>query len=387
VAFALDDSVEKNLRAEAMGSLLAWREPPRLDRVDGFARRLTTQPIEKLLSEKVQSLLELREPSLRQTAVEILIAYSLKAKSEQIYKIVVDSSSSGELRASALRLLSAESHGGEVWKNALEAALQEDSPPVLQQSGLEELMKEEPARALTYFERILKKAATAQKQHAIGLLATANHSQTDALLNQLGTSLLSGKLEGNIQWDVVSALTKRSQNNPSLAALIKQYEESTAGRENRELLAGGDKSRGSEIVINHLGANCMACHAMGDSGSAVGPNLRSIGLERDRRYLLESLLQPSAKLAPGYGLTMLSLKDGSQLAGAPLGETEELVSIKLPDGITKEVPKAEVLSKTPPVSVMPPMLGILNSGEIRDVVEFLSSQKFAPKADAKSGGH
>lgn len=387
VSFALDETVEKTLRAEALGCLLAWKEPSSLDRVDGFARKLTPQPIDKLLSEKVESLLTLKEPSLRQTAVEILIAYSLRAKPEQIYEIIVDSTSSGDLRAAALRLLSGESHGGDIWKKALETALSEVSPPILQQAGLDELMKENPLRALPYYERILKKAATAQKQHAIGLLAGAVHPETDALLGQLAQSLLGGKLEAGLQWDMVAALSKRALSNSTLATFAKQYAESAAGRENWELLSGGDKLRGSEIVINHLGANCMACHAMGESGSAVGPNLRSIGLEKDRRYLLESLIQPSAKLAPGYGITMLSLKDGSQLAGAPMEETDEHVSIKLPDGTTKTILKADVTSKTPPVSVMPPMLGILNSGEIRDVVEFLSSLKWAPKADSKSTAH
>jgi hypothetical protein len=123
-------------------------------------------------------------------------------------------------------------------------------------------------------------------------------------------------------------------------------------------------------------------------------------------FLREELIQPEAMLAPLYWLCSSEANDvtglrflanqwddklvgaeAAQLAGAPMGETEELVSIKLPDGSTKAFSKSDVVSKTPPVSVMPPMLGILNSGEIRDVVEFLSSQKFAPKADAKSGGH
>ena len=60
-------------------------------------------------------------------------------------------------------------------------------------------------------------------------------------------------------------------------------------------------ARGRDIVANHLNANCTACHTVeAAGGSGVGPNLRTIGATRDAAYLLESLLEPSAKIATGY---------------------------------------------------------------------------------------
>jgi putative heme-binding domain-containing protein len=132
-------------------------------------------------------------------------------------------------------------------------------------------------------------------------------------------------------------------------------------------------------VQNHLGANCLACHALGETGSAVGPNLRSIGLQKDRPYLLESLVAPSAKIAPGYGITMLTLRDGTSLSGAPVSDTPEAATIQLPDGTQKSVPKSEITAQTPPVSIMPPMLGILKPREIRNVVAYLATLKWVPK--------
>jgi hypothetical protein len=52
--------------------------------VDGFARRIETQPIDSLLNAKLDALLSLTEPELRTTAVKIVIAHALKPRAEQV---------------------------------------------------------------------------------------------------------------------------------------------------------------------------------------------------------------------------------------------------------------------------------------------------------------
>ncbi|NBV85345.1 MAG: heme-binding protein, partial [Verrucomicrobia bacterium] len=117
---ALDQTAPSDYRAEALASLLAWKQPPRLDRVDGFARALTPQPIDGLLSKHVDGLLSLKETELRQTAIEILVAFALKAKPEQIAAIITDEKAPAQIRAEAFRLMSGEQRGTSVWPNVLE---------------------------------------------------------------------------------------------------------------------------------------------------------------------------------------------------------------------------------------------------------------------------
>lgn len=379
LALALSEAAPLNFRAEALSSLLAWKDAPRLDRVEGYARKLNPASIEDILSPKIETLLGLKEEALRQTAVEILIAYSLKAKPEQIAAIIADSTAPEKLRAQALRLMGGEQRSVKEWSKALDAALAETSPAILQQTGLELLLPEFPERVVEICERVLKKSAPAQKQHAVAQLARAAHPNADAVLTKLGDALLDNKLEAALQFDVLDALGERAPANPALAALAEKYSTSPAGTEHRELLTGGDVPSGLELVQNHLGANCLACHALGETGSAVGPNLRSIGLQKDRPYLLESLVAPSAKIASGYGITMLTLRDGTSLSGASVSDTPEAATIQLPDGTQKSVPKSEITAQTPPVSIMPPMLGILKPREIRNVVAYLATLKWVPK--------
>ncbi len=381
--YALNDAVQEPLRAEALEALFVWKNPPRLDRVDGFARVLKTESIEQILTERVDALIHLKVPELRQTAVRILVEYALKAKMQDLLAIVSDSMAPDKLRAGVLQLMAANGRSAEEWMKALDVALAETSPPLLQSAGLEFLVPDQAERLVAIVERVLKKGASLQKQHAIGQLALASHPAVDGLLLKLGKALLENKADASLQLEILESLESRGSGNPELAGLLKKYQSSAAGVEHRELQQGGDTKLGAEVVQNHLNANCLACHALGETGSTVGPNLRSIGLQRDRGYLVESLIAPSAKLAPGYGLMIVTLKDGSQQSGAPLAETDGGVVLQLADGSKKTIPAGEIVNKTAPVSIMPPMLGILTPREIRDIVTYLSGLKWAPKEAAK----
>jgi quinoprotein glucose dehydrogenase len=85
------------------------------------------------------------------------------------------------------------------------------------------------------------------------------------------------------------------------------------------------------------------------------------------------------QLAPGFGLSTVGLNDGTQLSGTIESENAEGMVLKLADGSTKAIASKQIASKTPPISMMPPMLGILSPAEIRDVVAFLSGLKAAQK--------
>jgi putative heme-binding domain-containing protein len=138
------------------------------------------------------------------------------------------------------------------------------------------------------------------------------------------------------------------------------------------------------LINGHLGANCVACHRVdSDEGSEVGPSLRQVGAQRSKTELAQSLIEPSAKIVIGFGIETLQLKSGEIVSGSVVKETPKTIDLRLPDGKVRRATVAEVAQRTPPVSVMPPMLGILTPSEIRDVVAYLSTLK--PKSSkAKS---
>jgi len=93
----------------------------------------------------------------------------------------------------------------------------------------------------------------------------------------------------------------------------------------------GDIKRGEKIFWEHPVAACKNCHILKGQGSAVGPALDGIASRKDEAYLLESLINPNAKLAEGYTAT--------------------------------------------PISPMPPMNLILKPQELADVMAFILSLK------------
>jgi putative membrane-bound dehydrogenase-like protein len=68
----------------------------------------------------------------------------------------------------------------------------------------------------------------------------------------------------------------------------------------------GDVKRGEAIFWTHPVAACKNCHILKGQGSAVGPALDGIASRKDAAYILESLINPNAKLAEGYTATPIS---------------------------------------------------------------------------------
>ena len=388
LGFALNSSASHEMRKEALTTLEVWKNPPRLDRVDGYARAIKPTAIDDVLAGKLDSLLALSDPALKTLAIEIMIAHRLKARPEQIAAIVTDQNASGDLRAQSLRLIAGEKRKHPAFVQALNAGLSAEAPPPLHRAAMELLLPDDPARLAREADAVLKRPAIPEQQHAIALLARAAHPDADAILARLADSLAKGTLAPALKLDVVEAIGARGAAKPELAARVKAYREQPTANPQEELLAGGDIARGRDIVANHLAANCTACHSVESSGgSEVGPNLRTIGNQRDPAYLLEALLTPSAKIATGFGIVNVTLKNKTEITGTLAKETPDAVTVRLFDGKQQTIPRSEIAGQTPPVSIMPPMAGILQPREIRDVVSYLSSLKGGGRnRSAKSEG-
>ena len=118
---------------------------------------------------------------------------------------------------------------------------------------------------------------------------------------------------------------------------------------------------------------------MNGQGGVAGPNLSQIATTLGRRELLESLIVPSARIAPGYGLITVITTGGQTLTGMVVSETATQVEIETAKDQRTKVTISEITSRTKPISLMPPMGQILQPRELRDVLAYVQSLRAAAK--------
>lgn len=151
--------------------------------------------------------------------------------------------------------------------------------------------------------------------------------------------------------------------------------------------SGGDVKRG-DVIFRNQGA-CLQCHKVGSEGGIQGPPLTTVAERVKPEKLVESLINPNAEIAQGYGLSSITLQDGSLLAGRIAKEDKDALTLITLDNKENIIPRAKVKTIAPPVSAMPPMGLSLPPRDLRDLIAYLTSRTTAnagKDADAASHG-
>jgi putative membrane-bound dehydrogenase-like protein len=122
--------------------------------------------------------------------------------------------------------------------------------------------------------------------------------------------------------------------NDALTLLGRVHKVSGVGVDEVKV-AAGDPKRGEDLFYNSPTAACASCHTVHGKGGDVGPILDGIAVRSDKAYIVESLMDPNAKLAKGF------------------------------EGLT--------------ISPMPPLGVLLKEQELADILAFLSTLTTPPK--------
>ena len=92
----------------------------------------------------------------------------------------------------------------------------------------------------------------------------------------------------------------------------------------------GDRAAGQQFFLGK--GRCATCHMVSGVGSVGAPDLSNIAREMTVDQLRDALLQPSARIAPGYGLVKLTLRDGRTLRGFARSRTKFHIAVQELDG-------------------------------------------------------
>ena len=233
------------------------------------------------------------------------------------------------------------------------------------------------------------------QQNAKRLIAIALHPQFDAMQridtlrllaiwtnpHELDRHLLAAitKLQkSNILGEAIEILNAASKSeNKKITAAFKAYTLAIGADLQKKFnvsLLGGDALNGKSLFTSHPAAACTRCHSIGKNGGNAGPNLEGIASVIDRKTILESLIDPSARIAPGFGNVSIITKQKKTLTGMFLGEKNGVIKLKVGNDIMKiKLDEVSTLNKLP--SSMPPMHLLLKEREVRDIVAFIDSLK------------
>jgi putative membrane-bound dehydrogenase-like protein len=377
-AFAADESMPSALRAQALQDLAEWAQPFERDRVINLFRPLPARdaaPAAEAVKPLIGGLLSKGSGDVRGAAALAAEKLNLSEAAPGLFALVGDVQAPVEARIAGLKALAALKD-----KNLLKAinVAMADKQVKLRQEGNTQLAKLNPDQAIPSLEKVLENGAIAEKQGVLPILARMKKPAADAIVTAWMEKLAKGEVPAELQLDAWEA--GKASENKAIRDLAGKFESTFNVHDEYDVfkvaLKGGDADNGKRIFYEHTGAQCLRCHKLNGEGGDVGPELKGVAGRGPREYLLESVVNPSAKIAQGFEQVLIQATDGKVITGIVKGESDKDVTVLQPDGKPLTVAKAEIKSrKVQKLSAMPAMGDVLNKFEIRDIVEFLSTLK------------
>lgn len=152
--------------------------------------------------------------------------------------------------------------------------------------------------------------------------------------------------------------------------VVKQWTQADLAPQLDKALAPRDADAGRRALA---AAQCLKCHRLGSSGSAVGPDLSAIGKRFDLRAILESILEPSKVVDPKYHATTWVLADGRVVTGRAnmVNDREIGVEVNALSGESLKLLRSEIESSHP-ATVSPMPQGLLDTLEEEEILDLLA---------------
>ena len=318
-AIAANQTLPEVIRLESLTALATYRAPAPRDRVHGHLHHAPIaardeEGFRRALAQSLPALARDSESSVRSAAMQLATTAGIALDQRANFECVLDSTRAGSERTAALAQLVSANDDQAV--RALDAALVSEEP-ALRIAARNHLAFRDPVRAIESAVAALDRGTLREQQASIRLCASLANatdarasSKAAAALASLNERQIKGALAPALRLDLAEA--RGSVDTSQLAALA---------------LEGGDAVLGREVVMYHSGAACLRCHVVSGVGGHAGPALDGVGSRLNSPALLQSLTDPNAVIATGFG--------------------------------------------TP--SAMPVMTSILSPREMRDVVAYLAS--------------
>lgn len=298
-------AVPESMRAEAMHGLSEWLTPSPRDRVTGAwrpvdASKRPREAYQSVLGQKLPGLATAGSPGVRALARELAATHGVTLDGAASFSVVRDPGHREEERAACLRQLCID--GDARCDEAIELALQSDAP-LLRAEARHQRAVRDPQSGVPLLADALAVASDVERQLAVTALLDVRGPESDSLVAEALSMLESDSLDRLLWADVLRVAEAREGSD--LAARARAWLAARAALDPvtrfAAALEGGDPKRGSITVHSHTSATCLKCHSIAGVGGDAAPSLDGVGTRLSRDKLLESLVEPGASIADGFG--------------------------------------------------------------------------------------
>jgi quinoprotein glucose dehydrogenase len=375
IAFSTRTDIKDNIKAEALATLGTWGNPSVLDRVDGRYRGVLVRDgalVKTKIKPFISNFLKETNAETLVTMASLLSELNIAEYNNELANIY-NNSDNAKVRAAVLPALN------KLKYTELEAVIKkgiDDKDESVRTVALSLLNNDNVSKESlpTLVQTIFTKGGVREQQQILVVLGKLTIEKTQTILAGLIDQLKEKQLSPNVSLELKEAVeASGSEVLKTKIAAIKPG--ASPMDEYMESLFGGNRNNGRNVFNYNSTVQCVRCHNMGSEGGSVGPNLAKIGGILSREQILQALIEPSARLSPGYGTVSLKLKDGQEVTGTLAKENAEELVITTSDAEPLVIPVSRIAKRENMPSSMPPMGTLLTKREIRDVVEFLSGLK------------
>ncbi|MEP2690515.1 HEAT repeat domain-containing protein [Maribacter dokdonensis] len=373
INFAKRKSVSSDLRGEALAALGTWNNPSLLDRVDGRYRgeiiRQNGQ-LEEKIRKDIPSFLNERQPEILIGISKTLSAVGITDYNNELFSIF-RYNKSAEVRATVLNSLGQLKF--EQMETAMSIGMKDSNEEVRTAAvGLLAQLNIPKEKLPSIVDPIFKRGSISEQQRMLNVLGDLPVENSNALLSSLINKASKDQLKQGILLDLMESVN--ATENPKLIAQLDKLKEAGYSADSyQETLYGGNWWAGRSVFNNNPTAQCVRCHSVNGSGGEVGPKLDNIGNILSRQQLLEALIEPSIRLAPGYGTVTITLKDGQKVKGVLIEENDKELLLRTSEAEPLRVPLMRIASRENSMSAMPAMGRMISRRELRDLIEYLGS--------------
>lgn len=375
LAYLGKNGISEALKKETIAAIGTWAKPSLVDRVDGRFRGEVVREA-GLIKDKAKPVLvaqsSAKEEGLRIEAVKAIGKLGIAESSDLLFtKLTSDPSELVKVQA----LNSLVAMNAPNLAEAISTAMK-DNTEAVRVAGLSLLAQTSLPndQKVSLLTDIIKKRTLSEKQTALLTLGGLEGSKDLPVWKTIFSDFESGALpEGTwIELEEAIEATNSADLKSGFDALLEKKAGGETWKKYAGALAEGNSRRGRNIFFENQTAQCIRCHAYDDMGGNAGPALDAIGKILSKEELLIALVEPSKRLAPGYGVVSLELSSGEKVTGTLMEDKKDSMKVKV-GAETKEYLKKEIKSSQLAASSMPPMGELLSKREIRDLVSYLTN--------------